>query len=174
MATDIEGGVARIEAALNTPTLKLLDRKSAVIAMPLLSAVFPDDSQPVQVEQFHTRIDALLDDLRAGGCTTVVDGCWADFGRDIDSILMGPEAYEAYEPFGTELDQTGRALRAGNRRPVERLTAEERVVYLRLLDPQHTGHRRVEQERIPLARALEEVELVRRRFDRREVAGALA
>ena len=32
MAIGIEGDVARIEAALNTPTLKLLDRKSAVIA----------------------------------------------------------------------------------------------------------------------------------------------
>lgn len=60
-------------------------------------------------------------------------------GRDIDSILMGPAAYETYEPFGTELDQTGRLLQAGNPRPVEWLRVEERVVYLRLLDPQHTG-----------------------------------
>ncbi|BAS08685.1 hypothetical protein AHiyo4_21070 [Arthrobacter sp. Hiyo4] len=74
MATDIEGGVARIEAALNTPTLKLLDRKSAVIAMPLLSAVFPDDSQPVPVEQLHTRIEALLDELRTGGYTVPSTG----------------------------------------------------------------------------------------------------
>ena len=67
MATGIEGDVARIEAALNTPTLKLLDRKSAGVAMPLFAAVFPDDAQPIPVEQFHTRIDALLDELRATG-----------------------------------------------------------------------------------------------------------
>lgn len=38
---DIEGEVARIEAALNTPTLKLLDRKSAGVAMPIFAASFP-------------------------------------------------------------------------------------------------------------------------------------
>lgn len=103
----------------------------------------------------------------------ILDGYRADFGRDIDSILMGPEDYEAYQNFGTELDQTGRALQPGSPRPVKGLRAEERTVYLRLLDPHHTGHRRVEQERIPLARALEEVELLRRRFDRSEVDGAL-
>ncbi|MCI0142083.1 DUF2220 domain-containing protein [Arthrobacter bambusae] len=101
----------------------------------------------------------------------ILDGYRADFGRDIESILMGPEAYEAYEVFGTELDQTGRVLQPGKPRPVETLRAEERMVYLRLLDPQHTGHRRVEQERIPLARALEKVELVRRRLDRCEIFG---
>lgn len=31
-------------------------------------------------------------------------------------------------------------------------------VYLRLLHPEHSGHRRIEQERIPLTRALSEVE----------------
>ncbi|GAB2736094.1 Wadjet anti-phage system protein JetD domain-containing protein [Arthrobacter bambusae] len=101
----------------------------------------------------------------------ILDGYRADFGRDIESILMGPEDYEAYEVFGTELDQTGRVLQPGKPRPVERLRAEERTVYLRLLDPRHTGHRRVEQERIPLARALEKVELIRRRFDRCEIFG---
>ena len=42
MATGIEGDVARIEAALGTPTLKLLDRKSAVLALPIFAALFPD------------------------------------------------------------------------------------------------------------------------------------
>jgi hypothetical protein len=67
MATGIAGDVARIEAALNTPTLKLLDRKSAGVAMPLFANAFPEDGQPVPVEQFHTRVDALLEELRAGG-----------------------------------------------------------------------------------------------------------
>lgn len=69
MATSIEGDVARIEAALNTPTLKLLDRKSAVVAMPVFVAAFPDDGQPIPVERFHTVVDALLDELRAAGYT---------------------------------------------------------------------------------------------------------
>jgi len=67
MVSRIEGDVARIEAALNTPTLKLLDRKSASIALPLFANAFPEDAQPVPVEQFHTVVDALLDELRASG-----------------------------------------------------------------------------------------------------------
>ncbi len=67
MATGIEGDVARIEAALGTPTLKLLDRKSAVIALPIFATLFPDNAEPMSVERFHTRVDALLDELRASG-----------------------------------------------------------------------------------------------------------
>ena len=67
MATGIEGDVARIEAALGTPTLKLLDRKSAVIALPIFAALFPDNAEPMPVERFHTKVDALLDELRASG-----------------------------------------------------------------------------------------------------------
>lgn len=67
MATDIQGDVARVEAALNTPTLKLLDRKSAVIALPVFASLFPENAEPMPVERFHTRVDALLDELRAAG-----------------------------------------------------------------------------------------------------------
>ncbi|HEX2923261.1 MAG TPA: DUF3375 family protein [Chloroflexota bacterium] len=92
MATDIEGGVARREAALNTPTLKLLDRKSAVIAMQLLSAVFPEGSQPVPVEQLHTRVEALLDELRAGGYSVPSTGGeeTARGGQPEHQVLVGP------------------------------------------------------------------------------------
>lgn len=69
MATGIEGDVARIEAALNTPTLSLLDRKSAVVAMPIFATVFPEDAQPIPVERFHTVVEALLDELRSVGYT---------------------------------------------------------------------------------------------------------
>jgi hypothetical protein len=67
VATGIEGDFARIEAALGTPTLKLLDRKSAVIVLPIFAALFPDNAEPMPVERFHTRVDALLDELRASG-----------------------------------------------------------------------------------------------------------
>lgn len=90
----------------------------------------------------------------------ILDGYRADFGRDIESILMDPATYEAYEEFGTDLDQHGKALAAGDPRPVERLREDERSVYRRILDERHAGHRRIEQERIPLARALEAVAAV--------------
>lgn len=68
MATDIEGDVARIEAALNTPTLKLLDRKSAGLALPVFATLFPaGKSEPISVERFHTRVEALLAELRGAG-----------------------------------------------------------------------------------------------------------
>ena len=93
----------------------------------------------------------------------ILDGYRADFDRDIDSILMDPATYAAYEEFGTDFDQYGRPLAAGDPKPAQQLRANERAMYLRVLDAQHKGHRRVEQERIPLARALEAVELIRAR-----------
>ncbi|WP_139320723.1 hypothetical protein [Saccharomonospora sp. CUA-673] len=42
-----------------------------------------------------------------------------------------------------------------------RLQDDERAVYVRVLDAEHTGHRRIEEERIPLDRALEAVDAVR-------------
>lgn len=93
----------------------------------------------------------------------ILNGYRVDFDRDIDSILMDPETYETYEEFGTELDQNGKALEAGDPKPVYKLRTDERVMYLRVLDVLHSGNRRVEQERIPLARALEAVELIRER-----------
>jgi len=91
----------------------------------------------------------------------ILDGYPADFDRDVDSILMDPETYEAYEQFGTDLDKNSKAITTGNPKPAKYLHADERVVYLRVLDVQRTGHRRLEQERIPLDRALEAVRLIR-------------
>ncbi|MCB9441164.1 MAG: DUF3375 family protein [Mycolicibacterium sp.] len=68
--SSIEGDHARISDALNTPTLRLLDRKSAVVAIPIFVSAFPDDAQPIPVESFHTIVDALLDELRSAGFTT--------------------------------------------------------------------------------------------------------
>lgn len=67
MASDLHSDVARVKAALDTPTLKLLDRKSAVVAMPIFEQVFSENAKPVAVERFHTRVEALLDEMRAVG-----------------------------------------------------------------------------------------------------------
>ncbi|MHC6176618.1 Wadjet anti-phage system protein JetD domain-containing protein [Glutamicibacter endophyticus] len=87
----------------------------------------------------------------------ILDGYRRDFSRDIASILMDPNTYETYEQFGTDLDPYGRSLPVGNSKSVDLLHADERSVYTRLLDKNHSGHRRIEQERIPLDRALEAV-----------------
>lgn len=134
MATDIEGSLARIEAALNTPTLKLLDRKSAVIAMPLLSAVFPDDSQPVPVEQLHTRVEALLDGLRAAGYAVPSTG-----GKDLAMQWVrerwlyrdpgrGQETYQLTGDARQALDYVLRASRSQLNVSVSRIETMRRVV----------------------------------------------
>lgn len=84
----------------------------------------------------------------------ILDGYRADLDRDIDSMLMDTATYERYEPFGTDLDQRGRPIVAGVARPTPRLRSEEQEVYRRIIDGNHEGHRRIEQERIPLADAL--------------------
>lgn len=61
---------------------------------------------------------------------------------------------------GFATDKNGKAITAGVAKPVEWLRDNERAMYLRVLDLQHTGHRRLEQERIPLERAREAVERI--------------
>jgi len=84
----------------------------------------------------------------------ILDGYRADFGRDLESVLMDEPTYATYERFGTDTDQRGVSLAPGSRRPVPLLRPSELAVYDRLTDPEHRGHRRVEQERIPLDVAL--------------------
>ncbi|MFK0005069.1 DUF3375 family protein [Paenarthrobacter sp. NPDC090522] len=134
MATDIEGGVACVEAALNTPTLKLLDRKSAAIAMPLLSAVFPDDSRPVPVEQLHTRVEALLDELRAGGYPVPSTGGKAMAMQWVRERWLyrdpgsGQETYQLTGDARQALDYVLRASRSQLNVSVSRIETMRRVV----------------------------------------------
>ncbi|MBE9937654.1 DUF3375 family protein [Cellulosimicrobium cellulans] len=134
MASSIEGDVARIEAALNTPTLKLLDRKSAGVAMPLFANAFPEDGRPVPVEQFHTRVDALLDELRAGGYTVPASTgkalamqwvrerwLYRDPGRGEETYQLTGDAKQA-------LDYVTRATRTQLNVSVSRIETMRRVV----------------------------------------------
>jgi hypothetical protein len=79
-------------------------------------------------------------------------------GLSVTSILMDLGTYEAYERFGTNTDKNQAPLRPGTPKPLDELQPHERAVYHRLLDATHAGHRRVEQERIPLDVALAAVE----------------
>lgn len=76
------------------------------------------------------------------------------------SILMDLAAYDAWERFGTNVDKAGKPLGARPARPVPHLTDDERALYAALIAPGWARHRRVEQERIPLAVALEAVRAV--------------
>lgn len=74
------------------------------------------------------------------------------------SMFMDPSAYQRWERFGATVDPHGRPLEADARHPVPHLTDDERRLYDSLTDPAWPGVRRIEQERIPLALALAEVE----------------
>lgn len=91
-------------------------------------------------------------DMDADGLE-ILDGFRAA-GVPAASILMDPAAYEAWERFGTDVDQHGRPLASRPARPVLHLTDAERALYERLVSPSWPRHRRIEQERIPLSVAL--------------------
>lgn len=172
MATGIEGDVARIEAALNTPTLKLLDRKSAGVAMPLFTAVFPDDAQPIPVEQFHTRIDALLDELRAVGYTVPAAGgkslamqwvrerwLYRDPGRGQETYQLTGDARQA-------LDYVTRATRTQLNVSLSRIETMRRVVSEAALvaNPDREERKR---------RLAEEISRLQAEYDRLDSGGEL-
>lgn len=72
-------------------------------------------------------------------------------GHHLDTILMDVAAYDAFSTFGTNLDSSGKTIGPGDRNPPPLLTDSESELYRRLTDPAFAGHRRIEQERIPLA-----------------------
>jgi hypothetical protein len=76
-------------------------------------------------------------------------------GHHIDTILMDVATYDAYASFGTNLDPSGRSLAPGDPNPPPLLTEAEAQLYRRLTDPGFAGHRRIEQERIPLRVAVD-------------------
>jgi hypothetical protein len=91
-------------------------------------------------------------DLDADGLTILNQ--YREAGLKVASILMDTATYDAYAEFGTNYDAKGNPIKVAARRPLAKLTDSERELYERLTDPDWTGYRRVEQERIPLAVAL--------------------
>jgi hypothetical protein len=83
----------------------------------------------------------------------ILDGFRAD-GVPAVSMLMDMATFKQYERFGTSLDRRGTPLGPGIRRDLPHLTAGERAMYHALTDGAWKAHRRIEQERIPLADAL--------------------
>lgn len=83
---------------------------------------------------------------------------WRADGVPVASILMNPDTYDTYQAYGTNTDAKERPITAALPKPLPHLTPGERTVYELLLDAAHTGHRRIEQERIPLRVALGAIE----------------
>ena len=73
-----------------------------------------------------------------------------EFGIEARSILMDAETHLEFERFGTNQEASGAPIPLRPRAELLKLTPSERIVYHQLTDPDWHGHRRVEQERIPL------------------------
>lgn len=73
------------------------------------------------------------------------------------SLLMDVPTYEQWERYGTNDDVKGQPIKARGAKLLPYLTDQERVLYECLTAPEWSWHRRVEQERIPLAVAVQEV-----------------
>jgi hypothetical protein len=82
---------------------------------------------------------------------------WREDGVHVTSVLMDLTTYDTYAHYGTNTDQNGIRLKPGSRKSLLCLTPDEHTVYQRLLDPSFPGHRRIEQERIPLHAAAEAI-----------------
>lgn len=65
------------------------------------------------------------------------------------SMLMDLATYHRYQRWGTNHDKNSRPLRPGAPKQGLALEPAELALYELLLSPEHTGHRRVEQERVP-------------------------
>ena len=88
-------------------------------------------------------------------------------GLDVASILMDLPSYRQYEQYGTSQASGKQSLASREEREVAHLTNSEAQLYALLCDPAHKGHRRVEQERIPLDDARQALaELAKRRDTR--------
>lgn len=94
-------------------------------------------------------------DMDADGLE-ILDGFRAA-GVPARSILMDPGSYTTWERFGTDVDRHGKPLGPRPPRPVPHLTEVEAQLYHKLVASICPGHRRVEQERIPLQIALNTV-----------------
>jgi hypothetical protein len=78
-------------------------------------------------------------------------------GLPVGTVLMDPEAYDTYARFGAATDDKGKPLPCPVREPLDHLTDAEHDVYARITDPTWAGPRRIEQERIPLDVAADQV-----------------
>ena len=65
--SDIEGEVARVKDALDRPTLQLLDRKWAAVALPIFTCSFSQDVRSLPAERLHAQVGTYLDELQTAG-----------------------------------------------------------------------------------------------------------
>ncbi|GAB3866396.1 DUF2220 family protein [Nocardioides maradonensis] len=81
----------------------------------------------------------------------------AALGSHVRSLFMDARAYERWERYGVDHDHDGKPLGPRPVRDLAHLEPGEKAVYRSLCSADWTGHRRIEQERIPLDEAAQEL-----------------
>ena len=78
-------------------------------------------------------------------------------GHQVTTVLMDIPTYDTYARFGTARDKNGNTIPASRVLAPAGLTQDEVALYTLLTSADFDGHRRIEQERIPLEHALRAV-----------------
>lgn len=172
MASGIEAEVARVEAALSSPTLMLLDRKWARVAIPIFAMVFPDDAQPIAAERFHTVVDAHLDALRVAGYTIpsgdgkTLAAQWARERWLYRDPGRGQETYQLTGDAKQALDYVSRTTRTQLNVSASRIETMRRVISQATLAANPDREERTR-------RLKEEIAVLQAEVDRLEAGGEL-
>lgn len=135
---DLRADYERVREALATPTLTLLDRKSAVVVLPLLSTLFDEETIGISIDRFHSAVDGHLAELRSAGYPDIpttegkllarqwVSEHWLyrDPGRDQDR----EETYQLTGATRSAMDYVLRATRTQLNVSVSRIQTMRRVI----------------------------------------------
>ena len=78
-------------------------------------------------------------------------------GIECDSILMDCDAYDRYHRFGTDRTERSAKIAMREPKPTPGLQSAERRLYERLCAGKTIAYRRIEQERIPMRDAVDEL-----------------
>jgi hypothetical protein len=72
--SDVLGELARVQAAFDRPTLRLLDSKWASLVITVFRSAFSRDRRTITAERLHAQVDAYLAELVAAGQDTPPSG----------------------------------------------------------------------------------------------------
>lgn len=78
-------------------------------------------------------------------------------GIECESLFMDRTAYDRYRRYGTDKDEHGRTIARHACKPMSGLHAKEQELYETLCEGGSATYPRIEQERIPLSTAAEEL-----------------
>jgi hypothetical protein len=83
--SDIGAELVRVRDAFSKPTLRLLDRKGAPLALSVFRTSFTRDQRVIPADRLHQQVDNYLDELRFGG-EPVPDGPGREDGTEHYSL----------------------------------------------------------------------------------------